>query len=102
MKAHTLSSRHLRFPAAIGFLLLAAGMLATASNAQFFSEDSASKVIRLRQGEGPRASNRQNRGVQNRISPKRRAGKEGSAEAKIDAEQARALYIRRKSRLAEI
>ena len=78
-------------------------MLATASKAQFFSLDSASGVVRPRQDEAPpKASHRQNRGVQNRINPKHRTGKEGSAEAKIDAEQARELYIRRKLKLTEI
>ncbi len=102
MKADTLSSRHLRFLAALGFLLLSAGMLTTSSKAQLFSQDSASGVVRLRQDERPKPSYRQNRGVENRINPKRRAGKEGSEEAKIDAEQARELYIRRKLKLAEI
>lgn len=40
--------------------------------------------------------------VENRINPKRRAGKEGSEEAKLDSEQARELYIRRKRRLDQI
>jgi murein hydrolase activator len=40
--------------------------------------------------------------VQSRIIPKQRRGKEGSAEAKIDAGQARELYIRRKLRLEQI
>lgn len=41
-------------------------------------------------------------GVQNRVNPNRRQGKEGSQEAKIDADQARELYIRRKLRLEQI
>jgi len=40
--------------------------------------------------------------VQNRAAPPRRKGKEGSEEAKIDADQARELYIRRKLRLQQI
>jgi len=100
MKINTLFSRYLRFSATLGLLLLADGMFGAASKAQLFSQDSASRVVR--QDEGPRASYRQNRGVQNRISPKRRTGKVGSAEAKIDAEQARELYIRRKLRLEQI
>jgi murein hydrolase activator len=43
-----------------------------------------------------------NRGIENRVNPKRRSGKEGSDEAKLDAEQARQLYIRRKLRLDQI
>ncbi|MFT4077754.1 murein hydrolase activator EnvC family protein [Rhodomicrobium sp.] len=43
-----------------------------------------------------------NKGIENRINPNRRSGKEGSAEAKLDIEQARELYIRRKTRLEEI
>ncbi|MGO9170728.1 MAG: murein hydrolase activator EnvC family protein [Rhodomicrobium sp.] len=39
---------------------------------------------------------------QSRAGPKRRKGKEGSEEAKIDADQARELYIRRKLRLEQI
>jgi len=42
------------------------------------------------------------KGIENRIHPNRRTGKEGSAEAKLDIEQARELYIRRKTRLEEI
>jgi septal ring factor EnvC (AmiA/AmiB activator) len=38
----------------------------------------------------------------NRAGPKRREGKEGSEEAKLDAAQARELYIRRKRRLEQI
>ncbi|MBJ7534094.1 peptidoglycan DD-metalloendopeptidase family protein [Rhodomicrobium vannielii ATCC 17100] len=43
-----------------------------------------------------------NKGIENRIKPSRRSGKEGAAEAKLDNEQARELYIRRKARLEEI
>jgi septal ring factor EnvC (AmiA/AmiB activator) len=39
---------------------------------------------------------------QSRAGPKRRKGKEGSEEAKIDADQARELYMRRKLRLEQI
>lgn len=40
--------------------------------------------------------------VENRVNPKHRSGKLGSDEAKLDADQARELYIRRKHRLEEI
>jgi septal ring factor EnvC (AmiA/AmiB activator) len=40
--------------------------------------------------------------AQNRVNPVRRKGKEGLEEAKIDADQARELYIRRKLRLEQI
>ncbi|MBT3070480.1 peptidoglycan DD-metalloendopeptidase family protein [Rhodomicrobium sp. Az07] len=49
-----------------------------------------------------RASRPVNKGIKNRINPRRRSGKKGSAEAKLDIEQARELYIRRKMRLEEI
>jgi septal ring factor EnvC (AmiA/AmiB activator) len=42
------------------------------------------------------------KGAQSRVLPKHRKGKEGSDEAKIDADQARELYIRRKLRLEQI
>jgi|GEM_PF-742301 len=41
-------------------------------------------------------------GVDNRVKPNKREGREGSEEAKLDAEQARELYIRRKRRLEQI
>jgi septal ring factor EnvC (AmiA/AmiB activator) len=100
MKMNSLVSQHLRFSATLTFLLLAFGMAVTASKAQLLSQDSASKVVR--QDDASRGARRHYRAVQNRISPKRRTGKEGSAEAKIDAEQARELYIRRKLRLEQI
>ena len=102
MKVNILFSRRLRFPAALAVLLLAAGMAITVSEAETPSQDSASKVVRTRQDEASSGGSGHSRGVQNRISPKRRTGKEGSAEAKIDAEQARELYIRRKLRLEQI
>ena len=102
MKVNILFSRRLRFPAALAFLLLAAGIAVTVSKAETPSQDSASRGVRPRQEEAPAGGYRHHRGVQNRISPKRRAGKEGSAEAKIDSEQARELYIRRKLRLEQI
>ncbi len=98
MKTRSLFLRRLRFFGALGSLLLAAGMINTASKA----EDSASKVVRARQDELSGRTHRHDRGVQNRINPKRRSGKEGSAEAKMDVEQARELYIRRKLRLEQI
>jgi len=91
-------SHRLRFFATFGCLTLAFAI--TASKAQLLSQDSASRVIR--QDEAPRGARRHNRGVQNRIGPKRRLGKEGSEEAKIDAQQALELYIRRKLRLEQI
>ena len=97
---NSLFSQHLRFFATVGSLMLAFGIAITASRAQLLSQDSASRVVR--QDEAPRGARRHNRGVQNRISPNRRTGKEGSEEAKIDAEQARELYIRRKLRLEQI
>ena len=102
MKEYILFSRCLRVPAALAFLLLAGGMAVTVSQAETPSQNSASRVVRARQDEAQSGGGRHHRGVQNRISPKRRAGKEGSAEAKIDAEQARELYIRRKLRLDQI
>jgi murein hydrolase activator len=100
MKMNSLFSQHLRFFATVGGLMLAFGIAITASNAQLLSQDSASKVVR--QDEAPKGAHRHNRGVQNRIGPNHRTGKEGSEEAKIDAEQARELYIRRKLRLEQI
>ncbi len=102
MKVNISFSRSLRFPAALAVLLLAAGMAITVSEAETPSQESASRVVRAGQDEAPSGGYRHSRGVQNRISPKRRTGKEGSAEAKIDAEQARELYIRRKLRLEQI
>lgn len=61
------------------------------------AQGSASRVIQQ-----PKAKPKQQAGVQNRVNPKRRQGKEGSQEAKIDADQARELYIRRKLRLEQI
>ena len=97
---NSLFSQHLRFFATVGGLMLAFGIAITESKAQLLSQNSASRVVR--QDEAPRGARRHNRGVQNRISPNRRTGKEGSEEAKIDAEQARELYIRRKLRLEQI
>ncbi len=64
------------------------------------AQGSASKVIRApasRKLNPTRAI-----GIQNRLNPNRRKGKEGSEEAKLDANQARELYIRRKMRLEQI
>jgi murein hydrolase activator len=66
------------------------------------AEQDAPRGVRLRKEEPQRASPRRNRGIDNRVNPRRRVGKEGSAEAKLDAEQARQLYIRRKLRLEQI
>lgn len=63
------------------------------------AQGSASRVIVVPQ---PKAKPKQQAGVQNRVNPNRRQGKEGSQEAKIDADQARELYIRRKLRLEQI
>jgi murein hydrolase activator len=98
MKMNSPFSHRLRFFATVGYLTLAFAI--TASKAQLLSQDSASRVVR--QDEPPRGVRRHNGGVQNRIGPKRRMGKEGSEEAKIDAQQARELYIRRKLRLEQI
>ena len=97
---NSLFSQHLRFFATVGSLMLAFGIAITASRAQLLSQDFASRVVR--QDEAPKGARRHDRGVQNRINPNRRTGKEGSEEAKIDAEQARELYIRRKLRLEQI
>lgn len=54
---------------------------------------------------GAQATEQQNSShpvAENRINPKHRQGREGSDEAKLDADQARELYIRRKHRLEEI
>ncbi len=64
-------------------------------------QEAASRAARDRQEEPQRAAPRRNRG-QNRVAPKRRTGKDGSAEAKLDAEQAREIYLRRKLRLEQI
>jgi murein hydrolase activator len=61
----------------------------------------ASPVIRAEQPQ-QKATPKPKPGVQNRVSPKRRQGREGSDEAKMDADQARELYIRRKLRLEQI
>jgi septal ring factor EnvC (AmiA/AmiB activator) len=98
MKMNSPFSHRLCFFATFGCLTLAFAI--NTSKAQLLSQDSASRVVR--QDEAPRGARRHNRGVQNRIGPKRRSGKEGSEEAKIDAEQARELYIRRKLRLEQI
>jgi septal ring factor EnvC (AmiA/AmiB activator) len=50
----------------------------------------------------PSSSGGQANAPQTRAGPKHRKGKEGSSEAKLDAEQARELYIRRKLRLEQI
>ncbi len=63
-------------------------------------EAPASRAVRSRQDEAQRNARR--KGIENRVNPKRRSGKEGSAEAKLDAEQARELYLRRKVRLDQI
>jgi septal ring factor EnvC (AmiA/AmiB activator) len=93
----------------IGLALLAAGAraedgflggLLKGDSPEPASQDSATKVVRAH--ETPKAGERRNKGIDNRVNPKRRKGKEGSAEAKMDAEQARDLYLRRKSRLEQI
>jgi septal ring factor EnvC (AmiA/AmiB activator) len=86
----------------MGVLSIAIGIAASGSLAQSASQQSASKVVHIREDDGARTESRRNRGIQNRINPKQRTGKEGSEEAKIDAEQARELYIRRKLRLEQI
>jgi murein hydrolase activator len=58
------------------------------------------KVMRVRSPEQKNVN--RNRGIENRVNPKKRSGREGSDEAKLDAEQARQLYIRRKLRLEQI
>jgi murein hydrolase activator len=64
-------------------------------------QEAARRPVRVRKEE-PRKAAHRNRGIENRVPPKRRAGKEGSAEAKLDAEQAKELYLRRKLRLEQI
>ncbi|MBI4723750.1 MAG: peptidoglycan DD-metalloendopeptidase family protein [Rhodomicrobium sp.] len=81
--------------AAAGLLLLG-----TEAAAQQPEAGSASRVIRAAPAHKPAAKART--GVENRVPPKRRKGKEGAREAKMDAEQARELYIRRKLRLEQI
>ena len=78
---------------------MAATPLSGEAKAGPLPDDSASKVVRLRHHE---SADRQSRGVQNRINPKRRVGKEGAEEARLDTEQARELYLRRKARLEQI
>src|SRR5208282_1860416 len=73
--------------AALGLLLSGIQVLAAEQNAQGAS--SAPPAPRSVQKSG-------------RAGPKRRAGSEGSEEAKMDANQARELYIRRKLRLEQI
>ena len=99
---NSLPSRRLRF-LTLALLMLAASngvilLTGAPAKAQVSSQDSASKVVRPREEEGRRHS----RGFENRINPRRRTGSEGSAEAKIDAQQARELYIRRQLRLQQI
>ena len=103
MKKHRASSRRLCF-SALASIALAAGPFVAAgpygsTAAGPLQQDSASKVVRHH---GDESADRHSRGVHNRISPKRRVGKEGSEEAKIDTVQARELYLRRKARLDEI
>ncbi len=78
------------------------GIIFTQSPAQPASQEFAPKIIRVRDEEARKPAARRNRGVENRVHPKRRSGKEGSEEAKLDAEQARELYRRRTIRLQQI
>ena len=98
MSAHASLSWHVRFAAA-GVLLLASPIGSFRSHAQSLYQDSASRIVRQ---DDARISPRRSRSLENRVNPRRRTGKEGSAEAKLDAEQARELYIRRKLRLEQI
>jgi murein hydrolase activator len=68
--------------------------------AQTPPQASASPVIRSGGPQKP-APKMKNSGIQNRVNPKHRTGKEGSEEARIDAGLARELYIRRKLRLEQ-
>jgi murein hydrolase activator len=77
------------------------GLLDTLLNPSKEPAAEQQKPGRVRKEEPQRFAPR-NRGVENRVAPRRRVGKEGSAEAKLDAEQARQLYIRRKLRLEQI
>jgi murein hydrolase activator len=72
------------------------------SPAQPAARETAPKVVRARKEEAQKPAQRQNKGIQNRVKPKTRTGKEGSEEAKLDAEQARELYRRRMVRLQQI
>jgi septal ring factor EnvC (AmiA/AmiB activator) len=58
------------------------------------TSDPADQAQKAKQAHPPSAKNL--------VNPKRRQGKEGSDEAKLDISQARELYIRRKRRLEEI
>jgi murein hydrolase activator len=66
------------------------------------AQQEASKPVRVHKEEQRGGASRRNRGIENRVAPKRRVGREGSAEAKLDAEQAREIYRRRKLRLEQI
>jgi septal ring factor EnvC (AmiA/AmiB activator) len=74
---------------------------AETSNSQLSqpAQSSSSRVIRAAPQRVKRASQE---ALANRVGRKRRQGQEGSDEAKLDAEQARELYIRRKRRLEQI
>ncbi len=111
MKVSFLSPQPFRLAVAAvaGLLLLAPGITNAEENflSNIFSgqstpaqaQESAPKAARQ---EAPKAAPRHIKGVENRVNPKRRKGKEGSEEAKMDAGQARELYIRRKLRLEQI
>jgi septal ring factor EnvC (AmiA/AmiB activator) len=97
-------------------LLLGANEVVGADNDDLFSalrkvtssdddkKQDASPPIRARTDAHPakKIKATQNPGIENRVNPKKREGKEGSEEAKLDAAQARELYIRRKRRLEEL
>ncbi len=70
----------------VGVFSIAFGIVSFGSLAQPASQQSASKVVRVRQDDAAKAAAaRRYRGIQNRIGPKQRTGKEGSFEAKMDA-----------------
>ncbi len=79
---------------------VAAGILVPAFQtvgAQTDSSSASPPIHAQQKGAGGKGTN-----SQNRARPKHRTGAEGHAEAKIDADQARELYIRRKQRLEQI
>ncbi len=98
------------FAAALGFAALAVAGAASAEDNIFgaflgggeqpaAAQAPARQVVRVRER---RSATRRNKGIENRVNPNRRRGKEGSDEAKIDTEQAKQLYIRRRLRLEQI
>ncbi len=78
--------------------VLAGGLCSILAGLAFTQFASAAEDGNAASGQQARAKASAN----NRAGPRRREGKQGSEEAKLDAEEARELYIRRKRRLEQI